>query len=360
MAAPSKVNRDFIEPLVLTKLVKNHLAKFEFHDPSSLAPYLPSMETEDVEFEIDVQGDTMITAATWRAFGGATTSETWGAGEKARGSLVPLSRNYILDEETMLRQRNNPKGNPIGRKAEEFAVRGAKAIATQINYQRANAMFYGKIDLRGSGGLNLTVDFGRKPEFSATAATLWTDQTKDPLLEIDKAVQMYEDTNGKTPSEILMTKKIYRTLVRHPKLIKEAIANPYRERATKEQINSLLEDLDLPKIKVVDNPKFKIDDLKSRNGTTRVVNLFPEDRILFVPQPGDPADPMGNPYGRTLWGTTASADLPEFKSVDGHSVPGVVAALLHEGWPASMEVIVDALAMPVVLSPNATLSLKVV
>jgi hypothetical protein len=41
-------------------------------------------------------------------------------------------------------------------------------------------------------------------------------------------------------------------------------------------------------------------------------------------------------------------------------VPGIVAAVFEEGWPYNMEVIVDALAMPVVFSPDYTLKAKVV
>lgn len=360
MAAPSKVNRDFIEPDVLTKIVKNKLAQMEFNNPSSLAPYLPSMEVDDVEYNIDVQTNSQVTAATWRAFGGATTSEVWGEGEKARGRLMPLARNYTIDEETLLRQRNNPKGNPIARRAEDFATRGAEAIALQINLQRANAIVNGKVDILGSGGLGTTVDFGRKPEFNATATNLWTSADHDPLLEIDKAVQMYEDENGFTPEKILIPKVLYRMLVRHPKIVKEAVANPNKTRATRGQVQDLLADLDLPELEVMEKATVKVDDLEKRDGSTKIVNLFPQDKIILAPKAADPRDPRASIYGRTLWGTTASADLKEFRNVDGRSVPGVVAALIHEGWPASMEVIVDALAMPVVFNPNYTLTLKVV
>src|SRR5699024_3070260 len=103
-----KVNRHFIEPEVAIHLALKTLAVYDHNDASSLANYFPSKEVDDIEYEISIGEDAgFITAANWRTFGGSTTSETWGGGQKARGRFMPLARNYTIDEEGALRMRNN-------------------------------------------------------------------------------------------------------------------------------------------------------------------------------------------------------------------------------------------------------------
>src|SRR5699024_11276554 len=87
----------------------------------------------------------------------------------------------------------------------------------------------------------------------------------------------------------------------------------------------------------------------------RLVRLFARDSTLFAPKGGTALDVESSPLGRTFWGRTKSADLPEFSGVGGESLPGIVAAVLEEPWPFKQEVIADALAMPVMFNPNLTL-----
>ena len=146
----AKVNRDFLEPSVAVSIARRELAEFEANDPSSLAGYLPSLEVDDIEYEIEIGGsDGMITAANWRMFNGNTTSEKWGEGAKSRGRLMPLSRNFTLDEETRLRMRNDAS-SAIERESAKLVRRATRAIALQINYQRGNALANGKVEIKGS------------------------------------------------------------------------------------------------------------------------------------------------------------------------------------------------------------------
>ena len=142
----AKVNLDFLEPEVATTLARRELADFDINDNTSYAKFLPSQEVPDIEYAIDVDTADRITAANWRMFNGTTTSEVWGQGEKARGRLMPLSRNFILDEESRLRMRNNAD-QLMEREAANLVRRAARSIALQVNLQRANAIYNGRIDL---------------------------------------------------------------------------------------------------------------------------------------------------------------------------------------------------------------------
>lgn len=360
MAKPDNVNRDYINPETLTSLARRALADFEVNSPSSLAAYLPSQEVPDIEYEIEKGQDGLITAANWRMFGGNTTSETWGQADRARGRMMPLARNFVLDEETLLRQRNSG-GDQIARRASTLTERAAKAIALQVNLQRGNALANGRINITGSGGLRQEVDFGRKPEFTTTADNLWTDESSDPIEYLSTLAEVYEQENGFRPEKMIVSTKVKAALLKNPTVVGYAYgdSNNMKPRATPGMLSSLFAELDLPQIDTVGNGKVQVDDFESGTGKTKVVDLLPQDSVIFVPAAGDPTAPDSSEFGRTLWGQTLSSDLPEFQMKSG-DLPGIVAAVINEGWPANMQVIADAIAMPVVYNPNYTLRAKVI
>ncbi|MDD2326431.1 MAG: major capsid protein [Alphaproteobacteria bacterium] len=353
------VNLDFLEPASAVELSRKTLAQFELESDESLAAYMPSQEVDDIEYAIDLLDATdQVVVANWRAFGGATTSEVWGKGGSARGEFMPLARNYVVDEKQRLRQRADAK-NAISREASDFIVRGTQAVAKEINVQRGKALAYGRLELQGSGNLREIVDFGRKPEFTAVAALLFTDPTADPIEIISTYVDMYEIENGFRPTEMLMSSKVKRTIYSHPKVVLTATANPDKVRATNAEVDYLFDQFDLPPIKTISASQYRKDNLET--ATVEQHYLLPQDSIIFTAGSGDAADPLSSPYGRTFWGPTVSGELPEFGLTSGGlDVPGIVAAVYDNGWPFNREVIIDALAMPVVFKPNYTLTLKVV
>lgn len=353
------VNRDFLEPDVAVKLSRKTLADFELNSEESLASYLPSQEVDDIEYAIDLlDAQDEIVVANWRSFGGAVTSEKWGRGGRAQGEFMPLGRNYIVDEKQRLRQRADSK-NAIAREASDFIVRGTRAVAKEINVQRANAIAYGRLELQGSGGLRETVDFGRNPEFTTTAPELWTDPDSDPIAYLVTLVEAYEEENGFVPVEILMTSKIKRTLYNHPKVVLNSTRDELAVRAKSGEVDSLLDQFDLPPIRTIGNSKYRKDNLET--GQVESHYLLPQDSIILTAGAGNAGDPGSSPFGRTFWGSTVSAELPEFGLKNGGlDVPGIVAAIYDQGWPFNREVIIDALAMPVVFRPNYTLTAKVI
>lgn len=352
----AKVNRDFLEPEVAVSLARRELAEFEANDPSSLAGYLPSLEVDDIEYEIEVGGsDGMITAANWRMFNGNTTSEKWGEGAKSRGRLMPLSRNFTLDEETRLRMRNDAS-SAIERESAKLVRRATRAIALQINYQRANALANGKVEIKGSGGLRQEVDFGRRDDFDTVAPTLFSDPGADPLAQIEAYADLYEEENGFRPEQVMMSSEVRRIISTHPAVVLGATGNPDKPRASVAELQALFDQYDLPTIVNLPTNKVKVDNLDT--GETEVKSLFEKDSLLFTPRAGDPMAPEASIFGRTMWGRTLSGDTEDFGLANEH-LPGIVAAVIEDGWPSHLEVIADAIAMPVVFNPNYTLKAKV-
>ena len=352
----AKVNRDFLEPEVAVSIARRELAEFEANDPSSLAGYFPSLEVNDVEYEIDTGGsDGMITAANWRMFNGNTTSEKWGEGQASRGRLMPLSRNFTLDEETRLRMRNDAK-DAIQLESAKLVRRATRAIALQVNYQRANALANGKVDIHGSGGLRQTIDFGRDARLTTTAPLLFSDPTADPLAQIEADADLYEEINGFRPETVLMSSEVRRIISTHPTVVLGATGDPNRPRASVTELQALFDQYDLPRIVNLPTNKVKVDNLDTAE--TEVRNLFEKDKLIYAPASGNPLDPEAALFGRTLWGATLSGDTAEF-GLANSDLPGIVAAVIERGWPSHLEIIADAIAMPVAFSPNYTMTVKV-
>lgn len=351
-----KVNRDFIDPAVAVNIARTTLADYDVNDSNSLANYLPSQEVPDIEYEISVGQDAgFITAANWRTFGGATTSETWGGGQKSRGRFMPLARNFTLDEEGALRQRNNSDAL-IEREASNLVRRASKAIAIAVNRQRANALQHGHVKIEGSGGLRQTVDFGRDERLTTVAPKLFSDPTADILGYIESLADLYEEINGYRPEQVMIPSEVRRRINIHPQIVGAATDSATRPRATQSELSTLFSEYRLPEIIDTPNGIIQVDDLDT--GKVRRVRLFDRDSILFLPKGGNATDPENSVLGRTFWGKTMSSDLPEFNGTGG-DLPGIVAAVLEESWPYKQEVIADALAMPVLFNANLTMKAKV-
>ena len=353
----AKVNRDFLEPDVAVAIARQELALFDANDTNSLARYLPSLEVDDIEYEIEVNGeDNNITAANWRMFNGNTTSEKWGEGQKSRGRLMPLSRNYTLDEETRLRMRNDSK-NAIRLESERLVRRAVRSIALEVNHQRANAISNAAVDIHGSGGLRQRVEFGRDAEFDTVAPILFSETSADPLAQIEAWTEQYEEKNGFRPETVLMSNEVRRIISTHPTVVRNATRDELAERANASELARLFAEYNLPEILPLPTSKVKKDNLET--GETEYRPLFDKDSLLFLPRGGNAIDPQSSVFGRTMWGRTLSADTEDF-GLGGGDLAGVVAAVIEEGWPSHLEIIADAIAMPVVFNPNFSLKAKVV
>lgn len=357
-----EINRDFLEPEEALRIARRELADFEFNSEESLAPYLPSLEVADIDYEISETTSDNGVIADWRSFNGEATSDKLGFGGKLRGGLQPIARNYTIDEYVKLKARRDAD-DLLHTEASNLVARATRAIARSVNVQRANAMVNARVEMYGPNGLAERVEFGRRAEFDTTAPKLWTDETADPIEYIAELVDQYTEVNGFEPAEIIMPNKLKRKLYLHPRVVDEINGtgdNADRRRIPAADVRALLDDWGIPEIKTATVAKYKYNDFND-GGKEKQAYLFPQDSLLLTAGPGDPSDPLANPYGRTFWGETVSASLPEFQgATDELGVPGIVAAVYTQGWPFNQEIIADALAMPVVISPDYTLKAKVV
>jgi hypothetical protein len=251
----------------------------------------------------------------------------------------------------------NDSRNAIRLESERLVRRAVRAIALEVNYQRANAISNAAVDIHGSGGLRQRVEFGRDAEFDTVAPILFSDPTADPLDQIETWTEQYEEKNGFRPETVLMSNDVRRMISSHPKVVLNATRDENAERANASELARLFGEYNLPEILPLPTSKVKKDNLET--GETEYRSLFDKDSLLFLPRGGNAIDPESSIFGRTMWGRTLSADTEDF-GLGGGDLAGVVAAVIEEGWPSHLEIIADAIAMPVVFNPNFSLKAKVV
>lgn len=359
----SNVIRDYLEPEEAIKIARRELAEFDLKADVSLASYFPSEEINDVEFDIEVEVEEDAVIADWRSFNGQATSETFGKAARMQGALQPIARNYVIDEYRKIKARRDSEDR-LRTNATKLIQRGARAIGAAVNLQRYNALVDAKVDIVGPN-LKETVDFGRRPDFNTTAPKLWSDPDANPLDQLSTWCLEYEKVNGFKPAGLAMAGPVKHALFRHPAVIKQAGLNARYvnspDMLPKSLIEDVLETFELPTIVNMTSKTVAYNDFSDSRWATKKKPYFPQDIVVLVPEDGDPADPLANPYGRTFWGEPASMEIPEFKGAGSElGVAGICAGIFQgNAWPASIEVVVDALAMPVVLSPNYTLKAKV-
>ncbi|WNM69936.1 major capsid protein [Rhodococcus phage GuyFagieri] len=348
------INRDHVDPEELTSQVRTALADLEINSPTSLAEYLPSEMIDDIEYEADAGQGGLITAADYRAYDAGLTIGRDEALAAVRGRIHSLGQTIPLFEEDRLRLRNDSE-DALRRTIDRMASRAAKAVAIQVNVKRAEALATGKLKFEGNGQ-NFQVDFGRRPDFTATATDLFTDPSANPLATYEELIETYVGENDFEPETVLTSKKVIRAFYRHPEVNRLALGPAYvaGSIAEKGQIDALLGRYGLPNF----TPKGGRVKLRKNDGSEVVQNLLPDDSLIFLPGGGDPAVAGSSELGSTFWGTTLEATKPNW----GISEQAGIVAAVHDNddVPARMWVSALAIAMPVLLNPNYSMAVKVV
>jgi len=351
------INRDFFDPDELTSQIRTALAEMEINSPTSLAPYLPSETLDDIEYEAEAGQGGLIEAAMYRAFEAELPLGRDEALGNLRGRIHPLGQKIPLFEEERLRLRNDSEA-ALRANITRKARRAAQAVAIAVDIKRADAITTGKLTFVGNNQ-DFVVDFGRRADFTTTAANLWTDTTNsDPIAYLQSLADLYEAENGFRPEEMLTSTQVRTAFYRHPKVNAAAWGSAYNSSITalapEANVSGLLGQYDLPAFRTVQG-KVKV---RNNDGTNTIRNLIPSDSLTMLTRQGDPAVAGSSMFGRTFWGVTIEATKANWGITEW---PGIVGAVFdNDDVPARMWVAASAIAMPVPVNPNFSLTAKVV
>lgn len=342
------LHADYIPPAELTGYVREALADQQ-RNRFTLSRFLPNRTVDDLLYRFTAGGEGLAEAATFRTYDAESGIGKRVGARRVTGELPPISRKIRLGEYDRLRQRNAGNDAVVDGLLTD-AERMTRAVAARLELARGDALANGSVTI-AENGVVATVDFGRDASHSVAAATAWTTTaTAAALTELVAWYDVYVATNGSAPGAILTSTRVARLMQRNKEIIDAvAGANEGRTRVNREELNALLESEGLPPI-VTNDEQVSVDGV-----TTRVIA---DDRLIFLPAPGDSDDPESTDLGATLLGTTAESLDPDYGIEDGEQ-PGIVAGVYDTKDPVALWTKAAAIGLPVLANPNLTLAADV-
>lgn len=334
---------DIIDPATLTGYARASLAEYEARR-GTLARFLPNREVADIVARF-VKGSTgLVDVAKFRAYDAEPEIGKRPSGKRITLELPALGQNIPVSEYEQLRAR----GGNVTEEAALAAIQRTtdvvvRAVSDSIERMRGIVLATGKATI-DQDNFKTDDDFGRSAGHSVSAGTVWSTSTADALGDLETWVDAYRASNGEAPGAILMSTRVLRAMASLDQFATQLVNGASRP-ATVSDVNALVSAAGLPPIVTYDR-QVSVD-----GSATKVLA---DDKLLLLPQPVDTDDWMGTELGATFWGRTLTSTDAEW-GIEDADQPGVVAGVYRNPKPPmGIEVISDAIALPVLA--NADLS----
>jgi hypothetical protein len=332
---------DIIDPATLSGYARASLADYEARR-GTLARWLPNREVADIVVRF-VKGSTgLVDVAKFRAFDAEPEIGKRPSGKRITLELPALGQNIPVSEYEQLRGRGGSVSDAQALAAIQSTTDAVvRAVADSIERMRGIVLYTGKATIAELGADD---DFGRSAGHTVTAPALWSVAGTDALSQIEGWSDTYRDANGDSPGSIVMSTRAARALAGLDQM-KTQLLNGASRPASIQDVNNTLTAAGLPPIELYDRRV-------SVNGTA--TKVIPDDRVLLLPAPVETDDFMGTELGATFWGRTLTSTDSDWGIEDAEQ-PGLVAGVYRNPKPPmGVEVIGDAIGLPVLA--NADLS----
>lgn len=325
---------DLINPGDLTGFSRTVADAFDA-DGATLSEVFPNLSTADTRFEWLVNGKAQEEAA-YRAFDAEAKIGSTAGLEQKVASLAPLSLKLRFSEYDQLVRSSQNSPETVQAAADRLAREVTEGIMRRVVRARAEALVTGKIVINdGYGDFKAiqNVDFGRRPDHTAVAATAWSGAA-DPIADLEQWRAAYVDHTGQEPDTIYASPSVMAALARNAALRAYLGTNApaMLDRAT---INNILVGYGLPAITV---------------HTARALGkaVLDKDYVIFAAAGA----------GATVWGLTLEAADPRYHLADV-AAPGLVVGAYSTDDPATKWIHGNALALPILANPDLTFAARV-
>ena len=319
------------------QLTAHARAAFRVHvEAFETAGLLPLEASPTLNYSVNIGQSVLPAAASFRSFNTESEVGTLEGGQTAEGKLPPISLRIPVDEHQELVMYGME--DAIGEAFEKRAARTAQAVGSRFVLAQVEAIVTGKVTIQ-ERNLNVVVDFGRKSAQTGTAPTLWNAAGADPIADLDgmRAIM------NKGISSVVMSRTILALLQTNEEIIKLVVGRgtDLPSRVSEEDVRAVLRDWGYGEIRVNEQT------IVNRAGVEQT--LFPADRITML---------SGSQFGNTLTGVTAESLSPD-NGISRGEAAGLFSGATHTHDPEGYNVLVSAIGLPVVQSPDNTASLKV-
>lgn len=188
-------------------------------------------------------------------------------------------------------------------------------VRARVEAMRMEVLASGQVTVK-ENGLNFTLNYHVPAEHkeALTGTNVWTNENSDPLADIERWI----DALDTKPTRALTSRKIYRALATHPKIIAAIFGKDSGRVVSQADLDAFMETHSYPVIRTYDE-KYKV---QQADGTYTTKKYFPENKFAMF---------NDDLLGETLYGPTAEETrLTRDPSVDTSLVGNVLASVYDE------------------------------
>ncbi|MDR6861968.1 major capsid protein [Phycicoccus sp. 3266] len=337
---------DIIDPATLSGYARASLADYEARR-GTLARWLPNREIADIVARFVQGANGLVDTAKFRAYDAEPEVGKRRPGKRVTLELPALGQNIPVSEYEQLRARGGNVSDAQALAAiQQTTDAVVRAVADSIERLRGTVLVTGKATIAEIGADD---DFGRSAGHTVVAPALWSVAGTDALGQIQGWCDTYVDTNGEMPGSIVMSTRAARALAKLDQM-KTQLLNGASRPATLQDVNDTIVAAGLPPIELYDR-RVQVDGVAQK--------VVSDDRVLLLPAPVATDDWMGTELGATFWGRTLTSTDSDWGIADAEQ-PGLVAGVYRNPKPPmGVEVIGDAIGMPVLANANLSFAADV-
>lgn len=340
---------DLIDPATLSGYARASMEAYEARK-GTLARFLPNREVPDIVVRFVKGGSGLIDIARFRAYDAEPEVGKRPQAKRITIELPAVSQNIPVSEYEQLRLRSGQVSDLDALATIQNTTDAVvRAIADAMERMRGVVLATGKATI-AQDNFASEDDYGRPSAHQLTAGTLWSSgPTVSRLDYITSCQDVYRDTTGEEPGALVMSTRVFRSLAAGNEFQTQLINGAART-ATAQQVQDTMTGAGLPPIVIYDRRV-------SVNGVS--TKVLPDDTFLMLPAPVDTTDWQGTDLGATFWGRTLTSTDPDWNIPDPEQ-PGVVAGVWKNPKPPmGVEVLSDAIGLPVLANADRSLAAKV-
>lgn len=339
---------DVVDPATLSGYARESLADYESRQ-GTLARYLPNRDIADIVARFVQGANGLVDVARFRAYDAEPEIGTRPQAKRVTVELPALGLNIPVSEYEQLRLRS-------GQVSDEAALASiqnttdavVRAVSDAVERLRGIVLATGRATI-DQGNFSMDDDFGRSEEHQLVADQLWTDPEVSRLAYLELICDIYRDTTGEAPGALAMSTRVFRALTQGTEF-QTQLVNGGARMANREEVRSMVTGAGFPDIDVYDR-RVSVDGQR--------VSALPDDTILVLPPAVDPNDWQGSDLGATFWGRTLTSTDPSWGIAEADQ-PGIVTGVWRNPKPPmGVEVLSDAIALPVLANANLSLAARV-
>ncbi|GGP13554.1 MULTISPECIES: major capsid protein [Oceanobacillus] len=251
-----------------------------------LVGFMPDEQIYDLEFAANIVKTTSQMGA-MIGFGAEPPIRDRDQVAKHLGEVAKFGWKDIITENELLKLHNPRNDQEFKALVDAISTNGAKMVKEtrdRINVSKLQAIGTGKVTYNDNN-VKLEIDFTDyipdEHKVVLTGDNTWANPDHDVIGDLIEYSNQYEETNGKKADAIYLTRKVQALLLKNAVIVGEATgSNSGRTRVNNDELNSVLGAYGLPPVRLVKKTSATVKN--ALTGATETIELFPENRVVFV------------------------------------------------------------------------------